>query len=270
MTRTQSGTQVVATEQVGDITESQLMSALFNVKGTTFISMDTETVPAFKGKKVDNPFWNSTESESRVTKVGGVYGMVGHIYKNVVNNARDKEVISAAEACGISKDELEKFFSKFDKSTSDMKDGEFVPSENKWAMFVDNPMQDGHSRILMKNKNYYKAHYESLDNAENVDLFFEDGHTDEDYDKCECRHQEDGKRYIMIWTFGSKDTKYVWSDSGNDLNDTDLEELQGWLRNKTSNATHQGLSEENEIVVRTFGLESIKGIRLNKIVYQIS
>jgi hypothetical protein len=287
-------TQIVTTETVTDFAQSRLMSDLFNVKGTTFISMDAETVPDFKGKKVENPYWNSTEGQSRVLKTGGVYGMVGHIYKNVVNNARDKEVIEAGEACGIDKAQLEMFFAKFDKSVNHVKGGEFVPKRHKWAMHCYNPILGGTSRIIMKNKKWVAAHYKSVKestlpdgvtldkelefldlkdidvNNINIDKIHKLGHTSINFDECECRHQEDGKRYIMIWTFGAKDTNYIYSDTRENLTTTDHEGIKEWLKDKTSNAAHQGLKKENEIVVRTFAFESVKGIRMKTINYQIS
>lgn len=62
------------------ITKSELIDLLSKIKGTTFVSIETKTVPKLKS----NPF-------TRLEKVSKVAGAIGFIYENSVNNQREKE-----------------------------------------------------------------------------------------------------------------------------------------------------------------------------------
>lgn len=45
--------------------------------------------------------------------------------------------------------------------------------------------------------------------------------------------------------------------------------LEPWLQESTSNAEHQGLTEETEIIVRDFKLINVKEIKLDKVHYNV-
>lgn len=64
-----------------NLTKNELIDLLSKVKGTTFVSIETTTVPKLKS---GNPF-------SNLKKVSKVSGAIGFNYQNSVNNALTKE-----------------------------------------------------------------------------------------------------------------------------------------------------------------------------------
>lgn len=64
-----------------NLTKNELIDLLSKVKGTTFVSIETTTVPKLKS---GNPF-------SNLKKVSKVSGAIGFNYQNSVNNALAKE-----------------------------------------------------------------------------------------------------------------------------------------------------------------------------------
>jgi hypothetical protein len=233
-TQTAHSTQVVISQTLPRISHVELLQMLYGVKGATFVSAEIWTEPAFQGKKADNRFWNSFNGTSRVVKRGRPFGMIGFIYQNVINNAQDREVVQAARENGIGQEQLETFLGGLGKGVGDLKDGEFKPAKHKWAIHCDNPVQGGTSRIvMMKEKN------------------------------------PDENRYMMLWCMGTKFAEYRWADTREKLDDGDLVELSPWLKGKSSNAKHQGLCVENEVVIRTPSIFNVSEIQIGGKNYQV-
>jgi hypothetical protein len=63
------------------LTKQEALNTLMNVKGTTFMSIETTTIPKLKAK---NPFKD-------LKKVSLISGAIGFNYENSVNNQRERE-----------------------------------------------------------------------------------------------------------------------------------------------------------------------------------
>jgi hypothetical protein len=107
-------------------------------RGTTFVKMFTNTVPAMR--KTNNPFFDN------IIKSSQTVCMVGFDYENVVNNARAKEAFAMAvdyfaEQLDISKKEAKKYIeSLLPKANSKVRD--FQAKPRVWGNHINSILID--------------------------------------------------------------------------------------------------------------------------------
>jgi len=235
MTRLQVLTQSITTDGVIQITPDQLLEHLFDVRGATFVQVWRRTQS--DKMKVASPYWNRTEKISRVVKDVCANIALGCEYKNVVNNARIREVEAAAKECGIDKETLKSFKEKYESLPENLTDGVFIKEFEKkenWFKHSLNPFTENISRIVVQHKT-----------------------------------KEDGQRYIMEWVLRVDSSVYRWADTLEPLTEQEVVEYKSYFYPKKSNAGHQGLSKKNEVYIRTVNIENVRRIRLNQNLYQI-
>ena len=72
------------------ITQNQAVAMIRdNVKGTTFVSIDTSTDPDMP--KTNNPFWDKANKTWNIRKLNTVTGAIGADYERAVNRIANKE-----------------------------------------------------------------------------------------------------------------------------------------------------------------------------------
>jgi len=139
-------TQTKVKEQVKirvSIDLENLMFQLFNIKGTTFVQMQTRTEP--KMRKTNNPYLDNVIKESDVNC------MLGGAYENNVNSARVREGIAAAKSVGVDKETLDLLMAKFNTTVENFTPT-FTAKPHKWADHSENPLTEQTSRIIVEKR----------------------------------------------------------------------------------------------------------------------
>jgi hypothetical protein len=227
-------TQITPVIEIGHNT---LVGLLLDKKGATFARLNTRTTPAMK--KTNNPFYDKETKSFSIVKDSIVNVMIGMEYKNAVNNKRVKESMDEVKealmsALGMTKDEVKDYLKSLE-SYADTNRANFEPKPRKWG-----------------------EHMTFIDNGEKITSRTMVVHTNKDNKTC---------HYVQTWILNTQKPIYRYADSLEEISENDKETLKAFLTEKNSNAEHQGLKVENEIIIRTYKVESITQIRLNKTEY---
>jgi len=167
-----------------------------------------------------------------VVKNSQIVCMIGFDYENVVNNARVKEAFNLA---------IDYFAEQFEIS-------------NKEAQqYLESLMPKANSKVrdFRAKERIWGTHKNSII-IENT-----------------LKKTGEYKLYVQVWVLHSKKPVYKYIDDGKELTGNDLDEMKTFLLGKTSNAKHQGLDKENEVIIRDYDINNIDKIHLNKEKYAI-
>ena len=145
--------EVKTKESAMVISQADLRSRLLQVRGTTFIHLESTTEP--KMNKTGNPLHDLVVKDSITNCI------VGFSYENMVDNARGRElsaeVIEACEEAGVSAEILAQFKAEVKTMASESAE-KFTASSRKWGTHVRDPYSGEVSRILIEHINKDKQH----------------------------------------------------------------------------------------------------------------
>jgi hypothetical protein len=220
-----------------EIGYNTLVGLLLDKKGTTFARLNTRTIPSMN--KTNNPFYNKETKTFSIVKDSIVNVMIGMEYKNVVNNKRVKESLNEVKealmsALNMTAKEADEYLTSLE-SYADTNRANFEPKPRKWGehmtFFIDGKETKSRTMVVHTNKENETSHY------------------------------------VQTWILNTQKPIYRYADTLVELTDSDKETLKGFLTESNSNAEWQGLKAENEIIIRTYKVESIIQIRINKTEY---
>lgn len=222
--------KTVASQPITNISYNLLVQKLLGINGTTFVRLDTRTIPDMR--KTNNPFYG------RIVKDSTVLAMIGAEYKNVVNNKRVKESMldvrdSLMSCLGMSAEQAYKYLESLE-DYAETNRANFEPKPRKWGEHMtDEKGRTSRTMVVHTNK------------------------------KNETNH------YVQVWILDTKTPVYRYADSMEEVSEQDLESIKSFLSKKYSNAEHQGVKAENEIIIRSYKVQSLRQIRLNKTEYVV-
>lgn len=146
-------TEVKTKDSAIVISQVDLRTRLLKVRGTTFIHLESTTIPTMR--KTDNPLFGLVEKNSTTNCI------VGFDYTNMVDNARGKElsaeVLEACQEAGISPEILAQFSAEVKTMAKDSAE-KFTASSRKWGTHVCDPYTGEVSRILIEHTNKDHQH----------------------------------------------------------------------------------------------------------------
>jgi uncharacterized protein YjiS (DUF1127 family) len=231
-------------------------------KGATFVRLDSRTTPAML--KTNNPFYDKATKTFNVVKDSSTNAMIGVNYKNLVNNARNREALdevteSLMSCLGLSKTDAKAYLESLLETAGDMVETNpkaFEPKERKWGKHMQVIDIDG-EKVFKQDK-------------DGIYLFDENGHIIPVLSKTMVDHVDKGgnyNRYMQIMVIKSSTPVYRYADSLDEVSEKDLIEIKSLLTKKSSNAAHQGLKKE--IPIRGYKVQNIRTLRLNKTEYVV-
>ena len=214
------------------IDTSILVNILFGVRGVTFVSAETTTIPDMNmgGRSRDNYMYDN------VVKDSTVHCMIGFDYENRLNKEFQKkwveDTIDAAIMAGISKSIIENSIESL-KEYSKTSIEKIESKERKWGTHMINPTTGKTSRIMI--------HYIKKDKETGIEI------------------PETYKRYMQVEVLGAKTPVYRYKDTGKVLNDADMACVKSYLKPR----------RDEPIIIRDYCVENIKKVRINKRQYII-
>jgi polyhydroxyalkanoate synthesis regulator phasin len=224
-------TEVKEVTPVIEITYKGLTELLLNHRGATFARLNTRTVPSMR--KTNNPFIDNVVKDSIVTV------MIGMEYANAVNNKRVKESMDEVRdalmtALKMTTEQADTYLKGLE-DYADNNRANFEPKPRKWGehmtVVVDGKTLVSKTMVVHTNK------------------------------------QDETNHYVQTWILGNQKPIYRYADTLKELSENDVEVLKTFLTESNSNAEHQGVKQENEIIIRDYKVENIIAIRLNKTEY---
>jgi len=228
-----TATKTATAKSYTNITSENFVDMMLNRHGATFVRLDSRTTPAMT--KTNNPFYDKATKTFSIVKDSSTNAMIGVNYKNLVNNARNREALNEVKealmsSLGLSEADAKAYLESLLKDAGDMVNTNpkaFEPKERKWGKHMTD-----------KNGLVSKTMVE---------------HTN-----------KDGKysQYVQIMVINSTTPVYRYADSLEQVSKDDLETIKSFLSKKSSNADHQGLKKE--IIIRDYKVENIRTLRLNK------
>jgi len=220
-----------------ETTAKALVNRFVKTKGTTFVGMNTTTVPQMN--KTGNVLFGNVVKDSIVG------GIVGADYANMVNNARNKQAEQDIKSLvftfpadvresmimfGISEQEISNFEADMTadiqvKALLSVDVPSFFASERKWG-----------------------KHYKGS--------------------KIVISHEKDGESrfYVQLFVLSTRKPTYRYADSGEVLSDTDVQYIHQYMPKKDEGA-RQGL--RSPIIVRDYRIDNLNTITINKTIYEI-
>ena len=221
---------------ITNISVGNLVEKLLGRRGATFVRLDSRTVPSMR--KTNNPFYDKDSQTFNVVKDSSTNAMIGVNYKNLVNNARNREALaevkeSLMSCLGLSEADAKVYLDSLLKEAGEAVETNptiFEPKERKWGKH----MLDKEGRV-------------SLTMVE---------HTNK---------QGVYSQYMQIMVINSTTPVYRYADTLEEVSEQDLVTIKSFLSAKKSNADHQGLKKE--IIIRDYKVENIRTLRLNKTEY---
>jgi hypothetical protein len=215
------------------INANNLGEMLLARRGATFVRLDSRTMPDMK--KTNNPFWDKATKKMSIVKDSSTNAMIGVNYKNLINNARNKEALaevleSLISCLGLSKTDAKAYLDSLLSDAGEKVDTNptiFEPKQRKWGTHMLD--KEGHlSHTMVEHTN------------------------------------KDGvyNRYIQLMIINSTTPVYRYADSLDEVSKEDLETIKSLLSKKSSNADHQGLKKE--VIIRDYKVQNVRTLRLNK------
>ena len=183
-----------------NINADNLVDMLLNRSGATFVRLDSRTVPSMR--KTNNPFYNAETKTFNVVKDSSTNAMIGVNYKNLVNNARNRENLnevkeSLMSCLGLSETDAKAYLDSLLSDAGAMVNTNptaFEPKERKWGKH-------------MTDKNGLVS-------------------------KTMVDHTNKGgvySRYMQIMVINSKTPVYRYADSLEEVTEQDLETIKSFL-----------------------------------------
>ena len=222
---------------ITNINADNLVDMLLNRRGATFVRLDSRTTPDLL--KTNNPFYDKATKTMSIVKDSSTNAMIGVNYKNLVNNARNREALNEVKealmsALGLSAKDAKAYLDSLLSDAGDMVDTNpnvFEPKERKWGKH----MSDKEGRL---------------------------SHTMVDHTKAKTGEYN---RYMQIMVIKSSTPVYRYVDSLKEVSEADLVTIKSLISKPKSNADHQGLKKE--ILIRDYKVQNIRTLRLNKTEY---
>ena len=228
----QSTTKIGAVDVIVQLNKTQLVNLLFSVKGVTFIGANTTTIPRMNkgGRKCLNYMFDN------VVKDSTIHCMLGFDYeirRDTVNAAKwVEDAVNAALDVGIDQKTIDSSIKTL-KEYSTQSIEKFVAKKRGWGKHMINPYTGKVSRIMIDHIKKDKKTGQLL--------------------------PETYARYMMVEILGAKTPVYRYKDTGEVLSEKDLATVKKYLIP----------SQPDDIVIRSYSIENIKNIRINKNSYRI-
>jgi len=226
----------IAIVPMTNINADNLVEMLLNRRGATFVRLDSRTTPDMV--KTNNPYWDKATKTMSIVKDSSTNAMIGVNYKNLVNNARNREALNEVKealmsALGLSAKDAKAYLDSLLSDAGEMVNTNptiFEPKERKWGVHMtDKEGRLSHTMVEHTNKQGVYNHY------------------------------------IQIMIINSTTPVYRYADSLDEVSEQDLETIKSLLSKKSSNADHQGLKKE--ILIRDYKVQNVRTLRLNKTEY---
>ena len=215
------------------LTVDMLVNILFGVKGVTFISAKTTTIPSMTkgGIKHLNYMLDN------VVKNSHIHCMLGYDYENRINKIAQKawvaDAMAAAIAAGVPESKAKDSIENLQKySQTSLEDIKLKAEKRNWGEHMFSPFTGLISRIMLH-------------------------HTKKD--KQGILMPETYTRYMQVEILSAKTPVYRYKDTGKILSTVDLACVKKYLTKK----------QEQKILIRDYAVENINSIRINKKEYQI-
>jgi len=221
------------------LNRAQLVNVLFRVKGVTFIGADTTTIPDMNkgGRQHLNYMLDNVVKDSIVSC------MLGFEYETRRDTIEAKKwlesAIEAALADGIDLETIKLSMGRM-KEYSTQSIEKFEAKERSWGKHMINPDTGKVSRIMI---DHTKSKTVKKDGVSTKVLM-----------------PETYARYMQVEILSAKSPVYRYKDSGDVLSEKDLECVKTYLKPR----------QDDDLVIRDYGIRNINNIRINKQSYRIT
>jgi hypothetical protein len=170
-----------------------------------------------------------------VNKCSFVNALIGYSYGNMVNNAQKRELSSDVRQALLDSGVPTSVIGTFNSDINNIVDASHTQFESNglpWGDYMVNPDTDKKSPVLIENTN----------------------------------KQDVYRVFAQMAIMQTKDPVYRWKDSNKELSKDEMSEMRSFFPAKKE-SSRQGLSKP--YVIRTYALDNIKSVRMNKESYQL-
>jgi uncharacterized protein YjiS (DUF1127 family) len=222
-----------------NINVDDFVTMLLMRKGATFVRLDSRTTPDLL--KTNNPFYDKATKSMGIVKDSSTNAMIGVNYKNLINNARNREALNDVKealmsSLGLSEADAKAYLDSLLSEAGDAIETNpqaFEPKERKWGKHMTD--EKGLVSLTMV-----------------------------DHTKTKTGEYN---RYMQIMVIKSTTPVYRYADTLKEVSEADLVTIKSLISKSKSNADHQGLKKE--ILIRDYKVQNIMTLRLNKTEYVV-